>query len=64
MKEIRGIRLRIFEDTKHMTAAEFAVHAHAATVRLEQMYGIKFRRPGDPRHSTASAMRDDEMVSA
>jgi hypothetical protein len=49
MEEIHEIRLEIYEETKDMTTSERAAHAKVAALQLEQLYGIEFKRPGDPK---------------
>jgi hypothetical protein len=45
MREIHDIRLEIQEETKNMTPEQEMEYYSAATRRVEEQRGIKFRRP-------------------
>jgi len=46
MKEIHDIREKIHEKTKNMTEREVSDFYANAVRETEEIYGIKFRRPG------------------
>ena len=47
VREIHDIRLKLHDKTKDMTEKEVSDYYAKATREVEEMYGIKFRRPDD-----------------
>jgi len=43
--EIDAIRLKLYEETKHMTAAEHTRRSNEQGQRLAEQYGFKIGRP-------------------
>ena len=47
MKEVMDIRLAVYEEIKNLSPEEQVAYFNDASRRVEQEYGIRFRRPGD-----------------
>jgi hypothetical protein len=45
MREIHDIRLQIYEETKGLTDEQCAERTGNAVKEMEELYGIKFKRP-------------------
>jgi len=46
-QEVNAIRLRIYEETKHMTTAEFSEYIHKKTEATIKKYGMKVATEAD-----------------
>jgi len=46
-QEVDAIRLRIYEETKHMTTAEFSEYVHKKTEATIKRYGMKVASEAD-----------------
>jgi acyl-CoA synthetase (AMP-forming)/AMP-acid ligase II len=49
MKEIHDIRAQIYEETRHMTAAQRADRANRVAEECAAKHGVTLLRPGDRR---------------
>ena len=47
MKEVMSIRLAVYEEIKNLSQEEQIAYFNDASRRMEQEYGIRFRRPDD-----------------
>ena len=47
MKEVMDIRLAVYEEIKNLTPEEQISYFNDASRKMEQEYGIRFRRLGD-----------------
>ena len=47
MKEVMDIRLAVYEEIKDLSPEDQITYFNDASRRMEQEYGIRFRRPGD-----------------
>jgi len=58
MKDVMNIRLAIYEEIKNLSPEEQVAYFNNASHRMEQEYGIRFRRPGD----TVTQKTIDRMI--